>query len=74
MQKSGRVDHDVQISASDAFYEMDGRNRRYIREVLEWYRGEDAGDLKTSEFNEVVENWTYLNALEGKFGRMITRS
>ena len=67
VQKSGRVDHDVQISASDAFYEMDGRNRRYIREVLEWYRGEDAGDLKTSEFNEVVENWTYLNALEGKF-------
>ena len=46
VQKSGRVDGDVQISALDPFYEMDGRKSRYIGEVLEWYRGEDAGDFK----------------------------
>ena len=40
--KSGHVDDDVHISALDAFYEMDGRKSRYIGEVLEWYRGEDA--------------------------------
>ena len=49
VQKSGHVDDDVQISALDAFYELDGRKSRYIGEVLEWYRGEDAGDLKRSE-------------------------
>ena len=49
VQKSGHVDDDVQISALDAFYEMDGRKSRYIGEALEWYRGEDAGDLKRSE-------------------------
>ena len=54
VQKSGHVDDDVQISALDAFYEMDGRKSRYIREVLDWYRGEDAGDLKRSELNEFV--------------------
>ena len=53
LQKSGHVDDDVQISALDVFYEMDGRKGRYIREVLNWYRGEDAGDLKRSELNEV---------------------
>ena len=42
------------ISALDAFYEMDGRKSRYIREVLEWYRGEDVGDLKRSELNELL--------------------
>ena len=42
VQKSGHVDDDVQISALDAFYEMDGRKSRYIGEVLEWYRGADA--------------------------------
>ena len=48
---------------------MDGRKSRYIREVLDWYRGEDAGDLKGSELNESVENMTCPNALEGKFWR-----
>ena len=67
VQMSGHVDDDVQISALDAFYEMDGRKSRYIGEVLEWYRGEDAGDLKRSAFNELVENLTCLNALEVKF-------
>ena len=50
----------------DAFYEMDGRKSPYIGEVLDWYRREDAGDLKRSELNELVENLTCLNALEGK--------
>ena len=52
VQTSGHVDDDVQISALEAFYEMDGRKSRYIGEVLEWYRGADAGDLKRSELNE----------------------
>ena len=42
VQKSGHVDDDVQISALVVFYEMDGRKSRYIREVSDWYRGEDA--------------------------------
>ena len=50
----------------DALYEMDGRKSRHIGEVLEWYRGEDAGDLKRSELNEMVENLTCLDALEGE--------
>ena len=66
VQTSGHVDDDVQISALDPKYEMDGRKSRYIGEVLEWYRGEDAGDLKRCEINELVENLTCLNALEGE--------
>ena len=46
VQKSGHVDDDIQISALDVFCEMDGRKSCYIREVLDCYRGEDAGDLK----------------------------
>ena len=38
MQNSGHVDDDMQIFALDAFYEMDGRESRYINEVLDWYR------------------------------------
>ena len=41
MQKSTRVDDDVQFSTLDAFYEMEGRKSRYIGEVLDWYRGEE---------------------------------
>ena len=74
VQTSGHVDDDVQISALDAFYLMDGRKSRYIGEVLEWYREEDAGDLKRRELNELVENLACLNALEGKFGKVIRRS
>ena len=63
VQTSGHVDDDVQISALDAFHErMD--ERVVASEKLEWYRGEDAGDLKRSELNELVENLTCLNALE----------
>ena len=54
VQTSGHVDDDVQTSALDAFYDMDGRRSRYIREALDWYRGVDAGDLKRS-VNEL--NW-----------------
>ena len=50
VQKSGHVDDDVQISALDAF----GRKSRYIGEVLDGYRGEDAGDLKRSKVNELI--------------------
>ena len=35
-------------------------------EVLDWYRGEDAGDLKRSEWNELVENMICLNAVAEK--------
>ena len=69
MLKSSHVDDDVQISTLDAFYEMDGRKSRYIRDVLDWYRGEDAGDPKRSELNELVENMTCLNALARKLIR-----
>ena len=48
VQKSSHVDVDVPISALDPFCEMDVRKSRYIGEVLEWYRGGDAGDLKRS--------------------------
>ena len=34
--------------------------------MLEWYRGEYAGDLKRSELNELVGDLTRLNALEGE--------
>ena len=37
---------------------------RYIEELLDWYREEDAGDLRRGELNEVVENMTALKALE----------
>ena len=43
VQNSG--DDDVRISALDAINEKDGRRSRCIGEVLEWYRGEDAGEL-----------------------------
>ena len=56
----------VQISALDALDEMDGRKRRFIGEVLEWFRGEDARNLKRSELNDLVENLTCLDVLEGK--------
>ena len=52
------------ISALYVFYQKDGRESRCIGEVLERYRGEDANDLKRSEFDELVENWTCLNALK----------
>ena len=52
VQTSGHVEDDVQISALDAFSETEGRKSRYIGEVLEWYQGQDAGDLRRSELNK----------------------
>ena len=34
---------------------MYGRKSRYIGEVLGWYRGDDAGDLKRSELDEFID-------------------
>ena len=46
------------------------RKSRNIGEALEWYRGEDARDLKRSELNELVENLTCLNAFEGEIWKI----
>ena len=45
---------------------MGGRKSRYINEVLDWYRQEDARHLRRDELNDLVENTTALNALEGE--------
>ena len=66
VQTSGHVDDDVQLSALDALFEIDGRKSCYNGEVLDWYRGEDAGDLKRSELNELIDNLTCLNAFQRK--------
>ena len=58
VQKSGFDKDDVQNSALDVFYEKDGRKSPCIGKVLGRYRGEDAGDLKRSELDVLVENWT----------------
>ena len=58
VQKLCHVEDDEHISALDVFHEKDERENR---EVLEWYRGEDAGDLERSELNELVENWRYVS-------------
>ena len=63
-QKSSHVDDDTQISSLDTFYEMDGRKSRYIGEMLEWYRGDDARYFKRSELKESLENLTCPNAIE----------
>ena len=64
------VEDDEYISAFDVFYEKDGRENRCIGEVLEWYRGEDAGDLARIELNELVENWARLGALGRKIWKI----
>ena len=53
---------------------MDGRKSRYIGEVLEWYRREDAGDLKRSGLGELIGGMTCVNALGGKIGKVIRMS
>ena len=70
MQISGHVDDDTQMSALDVFYEMDGRQSRYIKEVLDWYRDERATDLRRSESNESADSMTCLNAVEEKNGKV----
>ena len=66
VHNSGHVDDDVQFSALDVLYEMNGRESRCIKKILDWYREEDAGDLRRSKLNEFVESMTCLNAREGK--------
>ena len=69
MQKSGYVDDDTLISALDVFYEMDGRKSRYIKNVLDWHREEDARDLGGNKLNQLVG--TQLSTLlRGKLGKM----
>ena len=46
VHNSGHVDDDIQISALDVFYEMDGRKSRYIKAVLDWHLEEDSRDLR----------------------------
>ena len=48
LKNSGDVDVDMQISASDIVYEMDGRKSRHIKELLDWCREEDARDLRSN--------------------------
>ena len=45
---------------------MDERVVTSDREVLDGYRGEDAGDLKRSEMNELVEKMICPNVLAVK--------
>ena len=56
-------------TALDLFYEMDGGKSRYLGEMLEWYRGEYARDLKWSE---VIEHISGLS--RGKCGKVNRRS
>ena len=53
---------------------MDGRKSREIKEVLDGYRDEDAGDLIGNELNELVENMTGGNACEGNFWKSDERN
>ena len=52
MQNPGHVDDVTLISALDVSYEMDGRMIRCILEVSDWYREEDAGDLRRIGLND----------------------
>ena len=40
------------IAALDVFYDMDGLESCYIKEVLDCFRDEGVGDLSRSELNE----------------------
>ena len=50
VQNSGHVGDDIQIYVLAVFYEMD-RESRYIKEVLDWHREDDAEDLRRCELN-----------------------
>ena len=70
MQNSGRADDDKQFLRWMYSTRWMGRKKRYIKEVLDWFPEEDAGDLRRRELNETDENMTALNALEGNFGKV----
>ena len=57
VQNSSRVDLWVGCILRDGW-----TKERYTKEVLDWYRGDDAGDLRRNEFNEEVASMTPLNA------------
>ena len=64
VQKSGRVDDDVRISALDVFFGKDRRKSRYIR------RSVGAAPRRRcwrSQKNLLVEKWTCLHVLETEF-------
>ena len=65
-KKSSHVDDDVQFSALDPFYELDGRKSRDIGEV--------SRDLKRSELNQLVEIRHVSTPLRGSFQKVIRRS
>ncbi len=65
VQNSGHVDDDTHFCVGCR--PRDGWTKESLHpEVLDWYREEDAGDLRSSELNQLVENTTCLNALEGE--------
>ena len=45
--QNSHVDDDIQISSLNVFYEMDGRKSHCIKELLDCFRGEDLGDLRS---------------------------
>ena len=55
-----------QISALGALRGMHGRESRYVKEVLDWYREKDSGGVKIRELSELLGRMTCLNALERK--------
>ena len=66
VQKSCHVEFDELLRW---MYSME-RENRCIGEVLEWYRGEDAGDLERVELPVLVENWRHLNDPERKIWKI----
>ena len=61
-----KVGDHIQSSALDDFCEMDGRKSRYIQDLLDWYREEDAEGLRRSVLDELIENKTALNGPRGE--------
>ena len=74
MQKSGHNEDDVQISALECSTRW--MDERVVTSEKCWIGTEEKmpRDLKRSELNELVENLTCLDALEGKIGKVIRRS
>ena len=69
VQKLCHVEYDEHISALDVFYEKDGRENRCIGEVSVGVGIEEKMpeiSRERSELNDLVENWRYLNPVEGK--------
>ena len=65
------MDDDKQFLALDVFSEKDGRRSHYRKEMLDWYREEDAGDLRGNQVNVLVEEMTALNSLQGNIEKRL---